>query len=354
MTSCAPTSGGNDVAWDIDGHDDVVAALSRHLATGRVAHAYLFCGPRSVGKATTAVRFAMALNCDGEGEAPCGACRACRFIAEGKHPDVETVTLGGVCDEPEHDHSRETNRDIRICQVRRLQRVATLAPFEGRRRVLVVDPADRMNEATANAFLKTLEEPPANVVIILVTDREEALLPTVRSRLRRVVFRAAPAAVIVEALRRRTGVGPERAIELARAAGGRIGWALAAAMDPSVEERRREAIDLVASLVAAPVGDRFRYAERLARRFSERRDEVYDALDAWEAWWRDVLLVAAGREELVANGSLLDRLRAQASQYGVEGALRVLSSLRRTRRLLEDNVQPQPALERLTLALGAG
>ncbi len=343
----------SDVAWDIDGHDDVVAALSRHLAEGRVAHAYLFCGPRAVGKATTAVRLAMALNCERGGDAPCEACRACRFIAEGKHPDVETVTLGGVCDEPEHDHSRDTNRDIRICQVRRLQRIATLAPFEGRCRVLIVDPADRMNDATANAFLKTLEEPPANVVIILVTDREEALLPTVRSRLRRMVFRAAPTAVIVEALERRAGVGRDRAVELARAAGGRIGWALAAATDPSVEERRREAIDLVATLAGAPVGERFRYAERLARRFGERRDDVYEALEAWEAWWRDVLLVAASRESLVANAGRLDMLRAQAAQYGVEGALWVLSSLRRTRRLLEDNVQPQPALERLTLALAA-
>lgn len=341
------------MAWDIDGHADVLAALSRHLAEGRVAHAYLFCGPRNVGKATTALRFAMALNCEAAGDAPCGTCRACRFIAEGKHPDVETLTLGGVCDEPDHDHSRETNRDIRICQIRRLQRVATLAPFEGRHRVAIVDPADRMNEATANAFLKTLEEPPARFVMVLVTDREEALLPTVRSRLRRMVFRAAPAAVIVEALERRTSVHHERAVELARAAGGRIGWALAAAVDPSVEERRREALDLVASLTAAATDERFRYAERLARRFSERRDDVYDALDAWETWWRDVLLVAAGREALVTNPSRLDTLRGQASQYRAEGALRVLSALRRTRRLLEDNVQPQPALERLTLALNA-
>jgi DNA polymerase-3 subunit delta' len=346
-------SGVSDVAWDIDGHAGVLAALSRHLTEGRVAHAYLFCGPRNVGKATAALWFAMALNCEAAGDAPCGVCRPCRFIAEGKHPDVETVTLGGVCDESEHDHSRETNRDIRICQVRRLQRVATLAPFEGRIRVAIVDPADRMNEATANAFLKTLEEPPARLVVILVTDREEALLPTVRSRLRRVAFRAAPAGVIVEALERRMGLSHDRAVALARAARGRIGWALAAAADPSVEERRQEALDLVASLAAAPVGERFRYAERLARRFSEQRDDVYDALDAWETWWRDVLLVAAGREALVTNPSRLDTLRTQASQYRAEGALRVLSSLRRTRRLLEDHVQPQPALERLTLALTA-
>lgn len=341
------------MAWDIDGHADVLAALSRHLAEGRVAHAYLFCGPRSVGKATTALRFAMALNCEAAGDAPCGACRACCFIAEGKHADVETLTLGGVCDEADHDHSREANRDIRICQIRRLQRVATLAPFEGRYRVTIVDPADRMNEATANAFLKTLEEPPGYFVMILVTDREEALLPTVRSRLRRMVFRAVPTGVVVEALQRRADVDHERALELARAAGGRIGWALAAALDPSLEERRREALDAVASLVAAPRDERFRYAERLARRFSERRDDVYDALDVWETWWRDVLRVAVGREALVANPAWLDTLRSQASQYRAEGALRVLSSLRRTRRLLEDNVQAQPALERLTLALDA-
>lgn len=341
------------MAWEVDGHDEVLGLLSRHLGEGRVAHAYLFCGPAKVGKATTALRFAAALNCERGGDAPCGGCRACRFIAEGKHPDVEVVALGGVCDEPDHDHAKETNRDIRICQIRRLQRVATLAPFEARQRVVVVDPADRMNEPTANAFLKTLEEPPDRLVMILVTDREEALLPTVRSRVRSVGFGPVAAATIAAAVERRRGVDPERAGALARVARGRIGWALAAAADPRLVGRREEALDGVAGLASAPLSERFQYAERVANRFGDRRDDGYETLELWEEWWRDVLLVAGGREHLAVNAARLDTLRAQASQYRVEGALRVLSSLRRTRCLLEDNIQPLVALERLMLALGA-
>src|SRR5438046_435015 len=92
--------------WGLIGQDREVEALERSLAAGRPAHAYLFCGPPQAGKATLARRLAQALNCtagDGTG-APCGECRSCRHIEQGKHPDVETVAPGGLCDESEHDH----------------------------------------------------------------------------------------------------------------------------------------------------------------------------------------------------------------------------------------------------------
>ena len=193
------------MTWNIVGHEKAIDVLRRAVEDEqRLSHAYLFAGPEQVGRATTARRFAQALNCTGDGDRPCDECRACRLISEGKHPDVETLTIGGICDEPEHkDHSKDSSQDIRICQVRRLQHIVSRAPFEARIRVIVVDPADALTTEAANAFLKTLEEPPDHVVLILVTSREEALLETVRSRCRRIAFGGASRDAIETALRER-------------------------------------------------------------------------------------------------------------------------------------------------------
>src|SRR3989304_6089690 len=100
-------------------------------------------------------------------QVPCGRCRSCRLIAEDKHPDVEWVGVGGVCEESEHrDHSVDGSRDIRICQIRRLERVVSRTPFEARYRVIIVDPADALTAEACNAFLKTLEEPPPSAGLV--------------------------------------------------------------------------------------------------------------------------------------------------------------------------------------------
>ena len=146
--------------WQTLGQDRAVAALQRGLAQGRRAHAYLLVGPSQVGKRTLALELAQALNCEGP-ETPCQECSPCRRIAASLHADVQVVgveaTDGGV-----HKH-------ISIDQIRELGRVVSLRPFEGRCRVVIIDPADAMNEAAQNAFLKTLEEPPPDVLFVLIT-----------------------------------------------------------------------------------------------------------------------------------------------------------------------------------------
>src|SRR3990172_2946043 len=197
--------------WDLIGNEQAVAALRRALETGAVAHAYLFAGPVQAGKATLALKLAQALNCRG------GSVTAGAVTYEGAHEPC------GECDQ---------RRDISVDQVREVERAVALNPFEGRSRVIIIDPAHALSREAQNAFLKTLEEPPPRVVFILVTDSESALLPTIRSRCRRLAFRPLPAAAVREALLAR-GVGQEQAELLARLARGRTGWALAMAADPA-------------------------------------------------------------------------------------------------------------------------
>ncbi len=346
--------------WKVVGQERAVAVLSRALSEDRLSHAYLFVGPPHVGKATTALEFAQSLNCRGE-DPPCHRCRECHVIAEGKHPDVEVVSPGGVCDESDHrDHGADGSKDIRICQVRRLVHLVSRAPFEGRFRVIIVDPADALNEEAANAFLKTLEEPPASAVIILVTSQEEALPMTVRSRCRRVPFAPLAVAQVAEVLERDWSVPAEEARLLARLSGGRLGWALAAVDDESVLEARTSALAEIWRMTAAGRDERFAYAGRLASLFPRDRQAVLATLDLWRDWWRDVLLVRAGlsegREEPpagLANVDALDKLALEGTKYHMADLIRFLEAIGETRRYLLDNVNPYLALEVLMLELPA-
>jgi DNA polymerase-3 subunit delta' len=327
--------------------------LGRALAEGRASHAYLFAGPPQVGKATAAVEFAQALNCRGE-DPPCHRCKQCHLIEEGKHPDIEVIGIGGLCEESgsDHkDHSTDGSKEIRICQVRRLKRIASRAPFEGRYRVAIIDPADALNAESSNALLKTLEEPAPSLVLILVTSREEALLPTVRSRCRLVPFNTMPSAAIAKALEETWEVPPDDAALLARLSGGRLGWAVTAWEDETFLPAREAVLEDAYRLTAAGRDERFAYASQLALRFSRDRENVLGVLELWQEWWRDVLLAATGRPETVANADSLDRLALVAGKYTVEDIVSFLAALRRTRAYLMDNVNAQLALEVLLLQL---
>lgn len=340
--------------WSLLGQDAEVAALARAVAAGQPAHAYLISGPARAGKGTLARRLAQALNCEAprslppDGVAPCGDCRQCRQIEAGSHPDVSLVTLGGLCDRADHDHSKDGSKDIRVCQVRALELRVNRSPFQGRWRVEIVDPADALNAVAADAFLKTLEEPPANVVLLLVTAQEDALPETVRSRLRPVAIQPVPAERLERFLHERGSEAGESAL-LARLARGCTGWALTAAANPALLEERARRLDAIAALGDAGLADRFAAAAQLAQRWSKDRAGVLAELDLWLEWWRDVALGAAGAERGILNVDRLDRIRAVAAKVAPAAATQAIQAVRETRVRLEENANARLALEVMLL-----
>lgn len=335
--------------WSVIGHERAVATLARSLAEDRLAHAYLFTGPAQIGKRTLARELAMALNCVGDA-APCGVCRPCRLIQAGKHPDVEELSLGGLCDQSDHDHRRDGSKDIKICQVRRMERVVSLRPFEGRSRVMIIDPANALNSFAADALLKTLEEPPPDVQIVLIAADVEILPETVVSRARRVALGPVAPAVIRQELIRR-GVESERAELLARLSGGRIGWAFDHGSDAALLDERGERLDRIESLAHAGRAERMAFAAELAGHFTSARDDLFAYLDLWQSWWRDLLLVGEGCDHLVANSDRLATLRAIARAIPAAHAVQALRALRLCRTQLEDNANARLALEVFVLRL---
>jgi DNA polymerase III delta' subunit len=258
------------------GQSRPASVLSNAIRRDRVAHAYVFHGPDGVGKSTAALLFAQALNCSaGRGKMTpdaCGACPSCQLIQSRNHPDVLTITLGI------DDDGRERS-EISIHQIRQdpkrpraaplpLIQDAYLKPALGRYKVYIIDPADRMNPAASNALLKVLEEPPAHVVIVMVTSQRSALLPTVLSRCQQVAFQLAGMVAIEQHLLR-LGLEAAAAGALARLSGGRAGWAVEAARRPGVLLVRKALLALCARLESQSIGACLRIAEEIKGRALE-------------------------------------------------------------------------------------
>lgn len=321
------------MAWEIIGHDWAVELLSHSLATGRMAHAYLFAGPPQIGKTRLALALAQALNCT-QPAPPCGACVSCRKIAKQVHPDVRLIVGEGA------------GESIKIDQVRALRREAVLAPYEGQHRVFVLRQIERATVEAANSLLKTLEEPPAHVVLVLTAVHAEALPATVVSRCQCLNLR--PAALhLVESAMQARGFSPHKAHLLARLSGGRIGWALRAGMDDAVLHQRQEAQDRLIELLCADRIKRLDFAYETSREPAAANHLI----EQWISWWRDLLLLCSGIEGDVVNIDRLDELRSSAKRSTALQAWAALQALQETDAQLKDNVNARLALEELWLKL---
>lgn len=322
------------------GQSRPIAVLSGAVVSGRVHHAYLFTGPDGVGKKRVALAFAQALNCQGEAAVagwPCGSCRACAKIAQGIHPDVSLL-------EPDRSKARWV---IKIESVREITRQVAFKPYEGRRRVVVIDDAHTVTVEGANAFLKTLEEPTGDTVFVLLTSQPRALLTTIRSRCQALRFAPLSVDVLRQLLE---GQGIERGVaSLAAAfAEGSVSRAQALCQEGALEMRKQLLEDIVALREEDALAV-FSMASELAR---SNPDELRVKLDFLRIFLRDVMLRKSAVEgQRVANQDLLERVDRVASRMSIEEVMGHLDRITEVERGVSHYVDAKLLLEDLLFDL---
>jgi DNA polymerase-3 subunit delta' len=315
------------------GHDWALDLLKRQEEAGRMPHALLLTGPPNIGKSTVARFLAQRLNCQGLPQ-PCGQCLSCRKILSGNHLDVRIFD--------------SDDQALKIDEVRNLQRELSLSPNEGQYRVVALCNFERATLSAANALLKTLEEPAAQVVLVLTATDPGALLPTIVSRCQVLTLRPLSPQVISEALQAHWHASPEQAELLAQLAAGRLGWAVRALQDQELLTRREQHLqDLMTLLQASRV-------EQLAYAFQLSRDAVLlrEVLTLWLTLWRDLLLLQSGATQTkIMNLDWHERLQTLARHSSLAQTRQMVTRLRATLINLERNVNPRLNLEVLLLKL---
>ncbi len=321
---------------DILGHTRELAHLRLMAERGRLHHAYLFEGPAGVGKHRVARWLSRLVNCESE-EKPCGHCSACITIAANNHPDIVVI-------EPA---SGSASKSIPVAAIREVIRTTGYHRYSAKRRMILIDPADAMAPAAANALLKTLEEPPDGTGFVLVTTRSDALLPTIRSRCQRIRFGVVPEAELVAWLADR---GIDNADAIARFAGGCPGRALSLAEGELAE--RHVLRDQLLQVLGGDLGGIFKFSETLTR--GSRSDwtaRVETVLELLEELLRDTVVASQASKRALLH----EELRPVLSKWGealwpggIEVCRRAINDARRD---LASYVTGKTALDALFTAI---
>jgi len=370
---------------DLQGQPEAVAQLEqavRHRDSG-VHHAWLFTGPPGSGRSNLAVAFAAALSCEASG---CGQCKSCSMVLSGTHPDVTVLATEKV--------------QINIDEVRELVTNAYLGSSVGQYRILIIEDADRMTDRTSNVLLKALEEPPKDTIWLLCAPSEADLLPTIRSRVRRVALKVPSVESVAQLLVERNGIESKLAAQVAAEAQSHIGMAMRLATSTEARSRRRETLMTALNLrgvssammaagqwlsiaqkdadaltlerdahekdqllrtmglkssetIPPALRTSFKQLEEAQKRRATRslRDGLDRIMVDLMSLYRDVLTTQLQAGVPLVNEDLSNSIRDLADATSPQQTLEKLASISLARRRIDSNVQNLLALEALAVSL---
>ena len=324
----------------IIGHEPQKEFLQNSVRKNRVSHAYLFSGPEGVGKKLVAVGFAKLINCSegAAGNLEC-ECVSCAKTEKGLNPDVLVFEYPG-------------EKTIRVDHVRQdIERLIHLAPYENPYKVFIIDGAQRMNFNAQNAFLKTLEEPPPNSVIILITTLADLLMPTIRSRCQSVVFQPLEVAQVREFLEKEKPRDNDPEL-VSRISGGSISRALNT--DEDYLRKRTEYIACVMGVDRRKPLTLFDSVERIQKDIKNGGpEELKTVFDIFSTWLHDsVIMKTSEKKDEIVNTDLLEQLSRYSEKRDVSELLGKFAALEETMaRISENNANVEVSLENLLLRL---
>lgn len=368
----------------IIGHGRQIESLVRAWQAEELPHAFLFVGQPGLGKRTVADAFARALIClrPSQGFLPCGVCRSCGHKTAGGHPDIVVYEPAGAqALEREAGAVGATSID----QVRDLREKAHFAPIYGEKKVFIIPRAETMSPAAANCLLKTFEEPPPFVVIVMIAPSQKRVFPTLVSRSRRLSFSPLPTGELADALVQRFGVPDQEAEALARTHCGRPGPAIMSLSDEGFSAKRRLFLDLACEMARADSASAFMVVDKIAaasalyasgridqakgdeaadasvqtktmRKRSERVARVLQAdflvefVEFVSTWYRDMMVTRLDPDSgTIINRDFAASIHEMAARLGPRSLDRLLSAATTAKGLLAHNANSRLVLESLAL-----
>jgi len=318
---------------NIYGHEKQISVLKAAVARNRIPHAYLFYGMEGVGKRTVAEVFTKVLNCRSNSIDACDVCPSCVKIDHRNHPDVVTVIADG--------------QFIKVKEIRDLQGQMTFRPFEGRKRIFIIDDADRMNIVSANALLKTLEEPSASNILILITARPHQLPMTILSRCQHLRFNPLQRETIALYLQEKLSLDYHSSNLISLSAGGSIGKALTL-HDDSYLTMRKRVLDIMSKIRMKD----FLTLLLLANDFGQERKEIAERLGILITGYRDALVYKeTGEMDLVINQDHIDIIKSVAENISGRDILNSIRAVDRAFHAVNQNANKQLTLETMMFRL---
>ena len=317
---------------DIKGQAQAIRILQKEIATSSISGAYLFTGPAGVGKTLTALTFAKALNCKKEKMDSCDECSSCQKIEHRNHPDVRIIA-------PEND-------SIKIEQIRNLKRESSYKLYEGRKKVWIIEEADKFGLAAANSILKILEEPPPQTVLILISQTKEGLLPTILSRCEVIRFFPLPLQEIEKIIAQQLPQGSDKIHILAKLARGRVEEALHLIKEENTLKIREELLNALRRNMN--LEEMFKLTAQWA---NYKGKELQRFLDMILFWFRDILILGQGGKEWLINYDKVEELAREKDKYSTEEIKRIMETIEKARYYLKSNVSQKLVLESLWLNL---
>jgi len=329
---------------DIRGHEFQRKIIKRAVSENLISHSYLFSGPDGIGKKLIANEFAKLINCKNQGIDDSGDCHcsSCAKIEKGIHPDVIYVQFEGI-------------KSIKVEQIREgVEDRLFLKSFEAKYKVVIVDEAERMSNGAQNAFLKTLEEPPPNSVIILITSSPDSLLPTIRSRCQLVRFNPLPEELILDELNKKNELSAEEARICAKLSRGSLGRALS--VDIDTLNWRKELIQFLMNLKPDSAMRVISLAEYMPLGSTpEDMEKMSQTFEFISLWLRDLLILkTGGDEDLLTNIDLIEQIRQIAEQWKINSITDKMEALQSTwNDIYNLNANKQLSFENLFIRLAS-
>lgn len=321
---------------EIVGHEQIIEHLKNAISMDKVSHAYILNGPKESGKMMLAEAFAMALQCEAGGMEGCGNCRSCKQAMDHNQPDIIYVTHEKPNTISVDDIRSQLNHDI------------VIKPYSSRYKIYIVDEAEKMNPQAQNALLKTIEEPPAYGVILLLTTNADSFLPTIRSRCITLNLKSVKSEVIRGYLMSHYQIPDYQADVCTAFAQGNVGKAIQLASSEDFNELKASAIQLMKRLEDIDLYE----MSAAVKQISEYKLKVEDYFDLMMIWFRDVLYMKATNDVngLIFKDEVYD-IKKQAARRSYSGIETILEALDKAKIRINANVNFDLVIELLLLTI---